>query len=282
MLLLIRGHIRNCFDNNDFYILLKSIIEIVETIDDLDIYIQTWNIKQSNISWRTLEEIVEEVTEETIYTYFRDLNPYIKHISILDDKKIQLIGDLSGNICDTKAPKIGWKNMLYGICHELNHIKENVSTNPLIINMRFDLANNSFPLHSSFILSFINENLTYSKPAMKVINDSGCPGIDNIYIGKLDKMHGFINNLYLNLDKIIKKYMGIFHHELIFFYENNPRIVFSNKIQDGVGKDKLMMPPMKSKIFKPAFVTHNILQNSKKTYGKVYLDSVNSKWAKFT
>jgi len=281
MLLLIRGHIRNCFDNNDFYILLKSIIEIVETVDDLDIYIQTWNIKQSNISWRTLEEINEDVTEETISTYFRDLNPYIKHISILDDKKIELVGDLSGNICDTKAPKIGWKNMLYGICHELNHIKENVSLNPLIINMRFDVVNNSFPLHSSFILSFIKQNLTYSKDIMKVINDRGCPGIDNIYIGKIDNMHRFINNLYSNLDEIIKKYINVFHHELIFFYENNPTIVFLNKTQYSVGNDNQMMPPTKSKIFKPVLVNPNILQNSKKTYGKVYLDSVNSKWAKF-
>lgn len=281
MILLIRGHIRNCFDNNEFYILLKNIIEIIETVDDLDIYIQTWNIKQSNISWRTIEEIVEEVTEETISTYFRDLNPYINHISILDDKKIQLIGDLSGNICSTKAPKIGWKNMLYGICQELNYIKENVSTNPLIINMRFDVVNNSCPLHPNFILSFINQNLTYSKNIMKVFNDNGCPGIDNIYIGKLDNMHSFLNNLYLNLDEIIKKYEGIFHHELIFFYENNPKIAFLNKTQDITENNKPPVPPTKSKIFKPALLNNHFLSNSKKTYGKVYLDSVNSKWSKF-
>jgi hypothetical protein len=116
--------------------------------------------------------------------------------------------------------------------------------------MRFDVVNNSFPLHSSFILSFIKQNLTYSKDIMKVINDRGCPGIDNIYIGKLDKMQWFINNLYSNLDEIIKKYINIFHHELIFFYENNPTIVFLNKTQDITENNKPPIPPTKSKIFR--------------------------------
>lgn len=281
MILLIRGHIRDSFDNNNFYILLKSIIETVEEVDDLDIYIQTWNIKQSNISWRSIEENIEEITEETIYTYFRDLIPYIKHISIFDDKKIQLIGDLSGNICDTKAPKIGWKNMFYGICEELNYIKENVSTNPLIINMRFDILNNSFSFDSTFILSFIKQNLTYSNDIMKVTNDKGCAGIDNIYIGKLNNMHLFLNKLYINLDEIIKKYIGIFHHELIFFYENNPKILYLNKTKDITENNKPPMPPTKSKIFKPALLNNQLLQNSKKTYGKVYLDTVKDKWSKF-
>jgi hypothetical protein len=187
---------------------------------NIKIYIQTWNIIQSNISWREMNEIDYTVTNELIFNYFRDLSKNIKEIIILDDKKIELIGDLSGNICDTKAPKKGWKNMWYGICEGLKNIKRNFH-NELVINTRFDILSNSVSLNEQYILYFIKNNMNYSEKKMKVYNLNGCFGIDNIFIGNIDNMLVFIEYFYTNLDEILKKYPIILHQELIFFNENN-------------------------------------------------------------
>ena len=72
MILIIRGHLRETFNNNDFYNLVKKIYEINNS---LKIYIHTWNIFSNNISWREIKEDKKEVTKEIIYEYFRDLHP---------------------------------------------------------------------------------------------------------------------------------------------------------------------------------------------------------------
>jgi len=217
MILYLRGHVRNSFNNNNLYYLLKYINRVIPNIK---IYIQTWNIIQSNISWREMNEIDYTVTNELIFNYFRDLSKNIKEIIILDDKKIELIGDLSGNICDTKAPKKGWKNMWYGILEGLKNIKRNFH-NELVINTRFDILSNSVSLNEQYILYFIKNNMNYSEKKMKVYNLNGCFGIDNIFIGNIDNMLVFIEYFYTNLDEILKKYPIILHQELIFFNENN-------------------------------------------------------------
>jgi hypothetical protein len=167
-----------------------------------------------------MNEIDYTVTNELIFNYFRDLSKNIKEIIILDDKKIELIGDLSGNICDTKAPKKGWKNMWYGILEGLKNIKRNFH-NELVINTRFDILSNSVSLNEQYILYFIKNNMNYSEKKMKVYNLNGCFGIDNIFIGNIDNMLVFIEYFYTNLDEILKKYPIILHQELIFFNENN-------------------------------------------------------------
>ena len=53
MILIIKGHIHNTFENNNLLNLIKSINEINE---NLKIYIHTWNIFTSNINWRYLEQ----------------------------------------------------------------------------------------------------------------------------------------------------------------------------------------------------------------------------------
>lgn len=279
MILLIRGHIRNSFDDNNLYILLKKIIDLV---GNLDIYIQTWNIFQSNLSWRTMKENCEVVTDDIIKCYFRDISENIRHILILDDSKIDLIGDLSGNICDTKAPKHGWKNMLYGICNELTYMKENIKKDILVINTRFDVLTNSCPIQMNNLLFFIRNNLYYSGDNMRLISDQEETGIDNIYIGKLSKMYVFLLKLYTQLDEIMLKYPIIQHHELIFFYENKitKRIQALNNMQYDINK-KISMPPTASKVFIPKINFNHLIKNSDKKYGKVYLDSTQDKWSKF-
>ena len=111
MIILLRGHIRGSFKNDDLYNLIKELSRKF----DIQIYIHTWNIVQNNLSWRKLKTIPTRVSNDTIYNYFRDLKPLIKKIIIDDDKKIKLIGNTKGNVCRSGCPRIGWKNMWYGI-----------------------------------------------------------------------------------------------------------------------------------------------------------------------
>ena len=83
MILLLRGHIRDSFNNNDLYNLLADISDIV---DELEIYIQTWNVLQSNMSWREIEQDDTIVDEYLIRNYFRRLN--IKNIIMAQIRKI--------------------------------------------------------------------------------------------------------------------------------------------------------------------------------------------------
>lgn len=223
MILFLRGHIRNSFDDDKLYYLIKK-IKIL--IPDIKIFIQTWNIIQSSVSWRKMNEINYSVSSEMIYNYFRDLEPNIIKILILDDTNIELIGDLTGNICNTKAPKKGWKNMWYGIYEGLKTIElyvddKNIFINKNVINIRFDILTNFAALNEDFILNFIKKNITYSGNKMKVFSENTCFGIDNFFIGNIFNMLEFIEFLYFNLDIILEKYPYIFHQEFIFYYENN-------------------------------------------------------------
>jgi len=223
MILFLRGHIRNSFDDDKLYYLLKK-IKIL--IPDIKIFIQTWNIIQSSVSWREMNEINHSVSNEMIYNYFRDLKPNIKKILILDDTNIELIGDLTGNICNTKAPKKGWKNMWYGIYEGLKNIEpyvdnKNFFMSKNVINIRFDILTNFAALNEDFILNFIKKNITYSGNKMKVFSEYSCFGIDNFFIGNIFNMLEFIKYFYFNLDIILEEYPDIFHQEFIFYYENN-------------------------------------------------------------
>ena len=52
IILIIRGHIRTSFDNENLYTLVKNISKNY----NLSIYIHTWNKVSNSISWRKIEE----------------------------------------------------------------------------------------------------------------------------------------------------------------------------------------------------------------------------------
>jgi hypothetical protein len=217
MILLLRGHIRDSFDNNDLYNLVADISDIV---DDLEIYVQTWSVVQSGVSWREIEEDSSEVTEYLIENYFRRLN--IKNIIILDDSQINLIGETVGYVSDTKMPKLGWKNMFYGMYHGINCIKDiDSNSDRLVLNMRFDILSNLYRFSSSQILEFIETHCYSPNNISNVfLNNHPFPGCDNAFIGTIKNMHRLVERLHSNLDEILLCYPSIFHQEYVVFYEN--------------------------------------------------------------
>jgi hypothetical protein len=217
MLLILRGHIRDSFNNSDLYNLIKSITQIC----NLTIYIHTWNIFSNNLSWREINFDNNVVNKDVIYDYFKDLKVYIKEIIIDDDSYIILQGSRYGYICNTLCKKLGWKRYLFSKYRIIKHIIDNVHDYKNIINMRFDIMCNSFSISSSEIYSFINNNMDCSFYKNKFIFDSISPGIDNIYIGTVYTMYVLLNHFHYNLDKINDKYIKEIHQEFLLFYEND-------------------------------------------------------------
>lgn len=227
MIIILRGHIRNSFDDEKLYNFIKKIYNFNNNIE---IYIHTWNIKQNNISWRAIQENLESIIEDTIYNYFKDLGHLIKCIIIDDDKKIQLKGKVNGKIGIGPCPLLGWKNYWYGqfrIIDFINNIFENKEKK--VLNLRFDILSNCTNFSKAQItyfneenlINFINQNLdkTISKNIF-LFNEEKF-GIDNIYIGNIKTQYLLITHFNNNLDSFLNSYKNIRHQEFMVFNENN-------------------------------------------------------------
>lgn len=219
MILILRGHIRNSFDNTNLYDLVNEISKID---NELKIYIHTWNIFSNNISWRKIEADNKIITKEIIEHYFNDLSRLIKHIIIDDDTKINLIGNLNGRVSNSPMPIIGWKNYHYGMFRILDYIRNmNIDKNELILNTRFDILNNTNSFNTDIIISFIQNNQDVSNITKNIfLSNQEFWGCDNIYIGNIYTMHKLSYLMYHHLDDLIKNCPEVRHQEYIFFYGN--------------------------------------------------------------
>jgi hypothetical protein len=241
MILIIRGHIRNSFDNKNLYHLIRV---IYEKYSDVKIYIHTWRIFSNNISWRHINTNENIVNERIIHDYFGDLSHLIKHIIIDDDKKITLIGKTDGLISGTKMPTIGWKNYWYGKYNIINYIYNNrIDENEMIVNFRFDINTNSYGIDNERILNFIRENHKSVFTKNVFLKDVIC-GVDNIYIGNLNTMYKLTRKFYYELDDILIRYPDIFHQEQLVCIVNRELLIdyfhyFLEKLIEDMNSNKL-------------------------------------------
>jgi len=223
MIIVLRGHIRNSFNNLDLY----NFINYLSNNYTIEIYIHTWSIKQNNISWRLINNDFTEITKNYIQDYFQDLYKYIKKIIIDNDNNIKLIGNLDGKILSTKTSIIGWKRYIYSQYRILEYIYNFFDDKHIfVVNTRFDLFTNSFVFPFHEIINFIKNN--YNKIFTKNIflrNDEYC-GIDNIILGNIQTNYHLMQNIHLNLDKILlcKNNQGLQYPEFIVSRTNNEQI----------------------------------------------------------
>jgi hypothetical protein len=198
--LLLRGHIRNSFENNR---LNEFITFLFKKYGYFHIYIQTWkNIENKpGHSWRTVYDVKQEIKKKDIKNYF-EKKYLIKHIMILDDTMIddELEGDVCGIIPNTLANKKGWKYMWYGKFQIAKHIYETKQKYDLVINTRFD------------IFSTRKKQLMYNlKPQAdtKILNNILCSSF------KYTTIYEIFNSIILNykLNKELNKDMIIFQFE---------------------------------------------------------------------
>lgn len=218
MKLILRGHIRNSFNTPH----LKQMIHDIYKLDPtLEIYIHTWNIYTSRISWRPIYENPTPVNRESIYHYFGELSDLIQEILIDDDSTISLIGKTEGKLCKSKMPVRGWKNYWYGkyrIIDSLYH--KNISPTELIINTRFDVLSNSHSCSIGRIFDFIQsqKNKRFTKNVF--MYEKMRTGIDNLYVGNIHTMHKLATQFYYHLDEIEKQYPKTTSQEYLVFFVN--------------------------------------------------------------
>ena len=203
MILIIRGHIRNSFVSKELYNFVKELYTIFA---NLTIYIHTWNIFSNNISWRDIKTDDNIVEPSHIFYYFNDLKHLIKTIIIDDDSKIDLIGNLDGNVGKSKMPLKGWKNYWYGKYSIINYIyNTHTDKNEFVINTRFDLFSNSCSYNYDYaqIIKFLKKNYRNVFTSNKFLRNEYFGGIDNIYIGNIDTMYTLISKFHKELDNIL-------------------------------------------------------------------------------
>jgi hypothetical protein len=208
--LILRGHIRSGFDNDKLYTFVKSLCDLY----DVDIYIHTWHILQNSISYRKMKQINTVVTSASITEYFKDIP--IKKIIIENDLKIKLIGDLSGKICKTNVPTIGWKNMWYGINRIVNQVPNDVYSS--VIQTRFDYFNLTKILTKPMpeALQTVDTSLNSEKLVFAINSES--VGVDNFYCGNIILMKQLVNEFNTNLDEICLKYPEARTQEKLVWY----------------------------------------------------------------
>lgn len=154
MILILRGHIRAAFDENNLYNITAQLVRK----HPIEIYIHTWNIQSVSRSWRHIPQDHTPVTEERIRTYFKDLSHLIKHIIIDDEEQVELIGKTEGGCAVSCAPLKGWKYMWYGqhriadYLHSFPDLREKP-----VVSMRFDIFSNVLNFDGDQVLAFFKQ-----------------------------------------------------------------------------------------------------------------------------
>lgn len=216
--LLLRGHVRNSFNNKAFYLLLKQITHDFET----DIYIHTWNVVQTSLSWRGMHNDHTEVNENFLKNYFEDVWDNVKHVIIEDETKITLLGNTEGNIGATPCPVRAYKNMFYGKLQVAEYVYNNVPHHETAVQTRFDILTNSNSTPPENIFNFLSSP-PKTDERIKFISMDPNPrcGIENIYMSSVENIYKFINWFYLNFDQVYEKHNRTWNQEFPVFFERN-------------------------------------------------------------
>jgi hypothetical protein len=217
MKILLRGHIRNSFKNDDLYNLFKDIHRDV----GIELYIQTWDIFANTNSWRnniTLDTNI--VTKDIIFEYFKDLSPLIKLLIIDKEEDVKLSGRVTGKVSDSLMPMSGWKYMIYSMFHITSRVNEITLPNENIVITRFDILNNSNSLTIKYIYDYIN---TYKNTNLPLIFSNGTynlhHGCENLMLGKMEVVYKLMYNMWNSTDELLSRHPNSGNQEHFFMYE---------------------------------------------------------------
>ena len=208
LVLVIRGHVRNSFDTNVLYNFVKDL----SSVFNIMIYIHTWNVKQTSMSWRKIQQDDTKITEDVLKEYFKDLYKYVQHVIIDDDKNIELNGETNGLLAKTKTSLLGWKRCVYGQYRILKHVR-GIFARETVVNTRFDLFSNSYVFTYDEVLNFVI-NSYGKRPTQNMFLRPGmyC-GVDNVIVGTAETTFALANYLHHNLDHLVSVNPDVVHPE---------------------------------------------------------------------
>ena len=222
MKIVIRGHIRNSFTTDELYTLIKYLSEKY----DIQIYIHTWNKKQNNISWRTIENDHTEITNNIIETYFKDLFKFVREIIIEDDADIELHGNVDGKLASSRTNILGWKRYIYGQYRVIKHVYDTSDNkDEFLLNIRFDLFTNSYVFAYDEITKFVDAN--YDKPHTTnvFLREGYYCGVDNIIIGSVSTNYKLVSAIHFGLDYILDDNKSLQNPEFVVPLANGMLVV---------------------------------------------------------
>ncbi len=219
--LCIRGHIRSGFDN----VQLKEYIKKLSTIHEVDIFLHTWKESEAKSSYRKLDySKAFVVSPKILKDYFSDMS--IKKIIIDDDSKLELHGNLEGNIPNSKIPVLAWKRMWAGQFKLISHLYHNHHYEyDRVINTRYDLFTHKLcytPIRN--LLKITNENSRLSIKYPRYYRHM--LGVDNYYAGELETLYDLIGDFHYKLDDILEQHSIIrYQEELLYKYAKSKGLV---------------------------------------------------------
>lgn len=221
LIIMLRGHIRDSFDNDDLYNLILDISQKY----NIKIYIHTWNKKANNISWREYPINNDIVDVPLVTNYFKDLSKYICSLTIDDDKDILVNGVKEGFLFSSSMKILGWKYMWYGMKRVMDIIYDNEKDDKLILNTRFDVLGNSQKISHRVLIDWLNKSIDQCNEKLiknKLYKKYKLLGIDNQIIGDRTTMKKLVDH-FNELDKIIalNEYKNLKSHEHVVYYEND-------------------------------------------------------------
>lgn len=255
MIIIIRGHIRNALDGPELY----NLVHELSNQYPVSVYIHTWNVKRSELSWREMHADNTVVTEDTICDYFGDSRCLIRHIIIDDETTVPLMGNTRGNIGIGSCPLLAWKYYWYGKYKIMDYILKTVTrengtgtAQPLqysdpALNLRFDffaVYGNGKEKGKTSCKTSITSTLDFirSCPERTTINTfrryDVFRGIDNIYMGNIDTMYDLANRFHTKLDSILAKpeNVNVVYQEFLVYNETKTMAIAPQK------KDGLLNP----------------------------------------
>lgn len=238
MNLLLRGHIRNSFENTALRELVKN---IVSKIPGIKVYAHSWNVKQSSLSWRKIHDDTTEITPQIISDYL-DIGPNLVKVVVEDDRKIIVAGRVTGTVASTPCPIKGYKLMFYGMMRASELALERSEPEELAIQTRFDMLSNWVRMSSSRILDFLDARPGEDEPIRFLIRPGEnkrerslrldrwmrhgseyephwTVGIENTFMATTRNMNRFLTHMYQNFDEADAKYKGANHQEWLPMFE---------------------------------------------------------------
>jgi hypothetical protein len=219
MNLIIRGHIRKSFSNKILYNFIYSISKK----NKLCIYIHTWNVFQSERSWRRIVADERAVEESTVRDYFDGLDVSIRSVKVEDEREVEIKGKKEGSIGHTPCPVLGYKYMFHGMLSAAESVLKDSGPDEMVVQTRFDILSNWAKLKEEKIVEFFD--IAPSKRIqfmMEEVANESTVGIDNIYMARAKDMRDFLKHMLENLDDINIKHkskMHIGHQEWLTMLE---------------------------------------------------------------
>jgi hypothetical protein len=223
----LRGHIRDGLIDARLRQFIEKLLSN-RTISTCDIYCHTWAEHEAKSSYRKLDrDVIVQVTPDLITHYFgKDIRQNIKSITVEDDSKLVLKGNLEGTVVKTKLPIISWKRMWVGKRKLIDTIHESGIQYDKVINTRYDLFTHRLCLTSEPLLMRIvnsSNTLSFKYPAYT----RNPVGLDNFYVGGLDAMRNLIHSFDDKLDEIVQRYPEVdIQEKLVYEYANDNRLIF--------------------------------------------------------